>query len=90
MGVAVVQEHGHLGTQARAVLQQPGQSSALLPNSTTPATTALSALGLISPLQEMHDEYLKAMLQFPSIPFPQRLQLLCQVAIVKFAPLLSP
>jgi hypothetical protein len=90
MGVTVVQEHGHFGAQARTVPQQPGQSSALLSNGTAPATATLPALGLIAPLQEMHDEDLKAMLQFPPVPFPQRLELLREVAIVKFAPLLSP
>jgi hypothetical protein len=73
MGVAISQEHGDFGTQARAVLQQPGQSSALLPHGATPAATPVSALRLIVPLEEMHDEYLKVTPQLPPVPFPQRL-----------------
>jgi hypothetical protein len=38
----------------------------------------------------MHDEYFEATFQFPSVPFPQGLELLCQIIIIEVMPFLRP
>ena len=61
-----------------------------MPDGVFPAMTLRVARRLVAPLEEMHDEDVQPVAQFPLITAPQALYLLCQVGIIECLRLLVP